>query len=141
MGDQGMLVLIGGLVSLVSILAATALQHWFDLQKQKREMRQHPRQVLYSKQIEFYDRATQILPEINRYITVVNVWLGVMGPDGKHTAEAEDRAGQTQDVWKLNKLVESYSMYLPEKVLRAGNELIGECMSLSRSPKVERTDT
>ena len=49
MGDQGMLVLIGGLVSLVSILAATALQHWFDLQKQKREMRQHPRQVLYSK--------------------------------------------------------------------------------------------
>lgn len=134
-----MLFLIGGLVSLVSTLAGIALQHWFDLQKQEREMRQHPRQVLYSKQTEFYDKAAQILPEINGYITVVNVWLGETGPDAKHTAK--EFAGKTQDVWKLHELMESCSMYLPEKVLTAGNELIGECMSLSHLLEVERTDT
>lgn len=131
--------MIGGLVSLVSTLAGIALQHWFDLQKQEREMRQHPRQVLYSKQTEFYDKAAQILPKINGYITVVNVWLGETGPDAKHTAK--EFAGKTQDVWKLHELMESCSMYLPEKVLTAGNELIGECMSLSHLLEVERTDT
>jgi hypothetical protein len=139
MGDQVTLLLIGGLISLVSTRAGIALQHWFGLQKQEREMRQHPSQVLYGKQTEFYDKAAQILPEINGYITAVNVWLGETGPDAKH--KAKDSAGKTQPVWKFHELMESYSMYLPEKVLRAVNKLFGECMLLSHSPKVERTDT
>jgi len=138
MGNPIALLLIGGLISLVSTLAGIALQHRFDLQKQERETRQYATQVLYGKQTEFYDKAAQILPEINGYITAVNVWLGEPGPDAKQ--KVKEFAKQTEPVWNLHEMMETYSMYLPEKVLQAGNQLFAECMCLPNSQTVERTD-
>jgi hypothetical protein len=140
MGNQVTLLLIGGLISLVSTLAATTLQHWFDLQKKDRETRQHLTQILYSKQTRFYDKAAQILSALNGYITTVNVLLGETGQDPKRMAAASAQRVQ-RAASDLNDLMESYWMYLPAEVLKAGNALFMACVFLSRSPKVEQTDT
>jgi hypothetical protein len=131
------LVLIGGLISLVSTLAGIALEHWFYLLKQKRETRTYPAEVLFNKQTEFYDKAAHILPEINGYITTVDVWLFEKSPDAKR--KAQDAAKKTGPIWEFNELMEGFSMYLPEKILLAGNELFAECTFLSNSPTLERT--
>jgi len=132
------LVLIGGLISLVSALGGITLQHLFYLLKQKRETRQYPTEVLFSKQTEFYDKAAKILPEVNGYITMVDVWLGETSPGAKQ--KASEYAKKSGPIWEFHELVESYFMYLPEKVLQAGNDLFSECMSLATSPTMQKSD-
>ena len=138
MDNSVILVLIGGLISLVSTLAGIALQHWFDLRKQEHETRRYPTEVLFNKQTEFYDKAANILPKINGYITAVDVWLGETAPDAEH--KAKQFAEETGPIWEFNELMETYSMYLPEKILRAGNNLFAECIFISNSPTLERTE-
>lgn len=132
------LVLIGGLISLVSTLAAIGLNHWFDLHKQEHETRRYPTQVLFNKQTEFYDKVVQIIPEINSYITAVDVWLWEKTPDAKR--KAKELAAKTAPVWEFHELIEAYSIYLPGKIICAGNELFSECTFLSNSPTLERTE-
>jgi hypothetical protein len=132
------LVLIGGLISLVSALAGISLQHLFDLRKREHETRRYPTEVLFNKQTEFYDKAAYILPRINEYITTVDVWLGETSPAAKQ--KVKEFAEKTGPIWEFNEVMESYSMYLPEKILRAGNELFAECTFLSNSPTIARTE-
>jgi hypothetical protein len=132
------LVLIGGLISLVSTLAGIALKHWFDLHKQEHETRRYPAEVLFNKQTEFYDKVVHIIPKINGYITAVNVWLWEKAPDAKR--KAKEFAEKTGPVWEFHELIETYSIYLPGKILRAGKELFSECTFLSNSPTLERTE-
>jgi hypothetical protein len=138
MENSVILVLIGGLISLVSTLAGISLQHLFDLHKQKHETRRYPTEVLFNKQTEFYDKAAHIIPRINGYITTVNVWLGETSPDAKR--KVKEFAEKTGPIWEFNELMEGYSMYLPERILRAGNELFAECTFLSNAPTVVRTE-
>jgi hypothetical protein len=137
MDNSVILVLIGGLISLVSALATIALQHWFDLRKQEHETRRYPAEILFNKQTEFYDKTANILPEINGYITTVDVWLRETTPDAKQ--KVKQFAEATAPVWEFNELIEAYSIYLPEKILRAGNELFAECIFVSNSPTLEGT--
>jgi len=130
--------LIGGLISLVSTLAGIALQHWFDLQNQEHETRRYPTEVLFNKQTEFYDQAAKILPKVNGYITAVAVWLGETTPDAER--KAKQFAKETDPVWEFNELMEVYAMYLPGKILREGNGLFVECLFVSNSPTLERTN-
>ena len=128
--------MIGGLISLVSTLAGIALQHRFDLQNQEHETRRYPTEVLFNKQTEFYDKTANILPKINGYITTVDVWPGETTPDAER--KAKQFAKKTAPVWEFNELMEAYAMYLPEKILRGGNELFAECLFISNSPTLER---
>jgi len=131
-------VLIGGLISLVSALGGISLEHLFSLLKQKRETRRYPTEVLFSKQTEFYDKAAKILPEVNGYISTVDVWLGETSPGAKQ--KVSEYAKKSEAIWEFNELMESYFMFLPEKVLQAGNDLFSECMDLATSPTMQRSD-
>jgi len=122
----------------VSALAGIALQQRFELRKQEHETRRYPTEVLFNKQTEFYDKVAPILTSINEYITTVDVWLGETSPDAER--KVREFAGKTDRVWEFNGLMEAYSMYLPEKILRAGNDLFAECTFLSNSPTMERTE-
>lgn len=94
--------------------------------------------VLYEKQIEYYDELLKILPEVNEYITSIDVWLGEPG------AQAQERVkeftGKTGKVWPLQELMDKYYIYLPTKVLEESTELLSECMSLSHRPSMEKTE-
>jgi len=138
MENTVILVLLGGSISLVSTLTTIAVPNWLDRRKQQHETRKYPMEVLFNKQTEFYDKITHLLPEINGYITTVDVWLGETGPDAKRNVK--EFAENNAPLWKFNELMESYSIYLPEKILRAGNELFSESIFLSTSPAMEKTE-
>lgn len=132
------LVLFGGLISLVSTLATLGLQQWFSLLKQKRETRRYPTEVLFNKQTEFYDKSVPILRKVNEYITTLDVWLREKSSDSK--TKVKEAAKKTEGVWEFHELMESFSMYLPEKIIRAGEELFSETFSLSNSLSVAKTE-
>jgi len=131
-------VLIGGLISLVSALGGISLEHLFSLLKQKRETRRYPTEVLFGKQTEFYDKAAKILPGVNGYISTIDVWLGETSPDAKQ--KVSEYAKKSEIISEFNDLLQSYFMYLPEKVLLSGYNLVSECVSLADSPTMKRSD-
>ena len=136
MGGPIELVLVGGAISLVSTLAGVALQNWFDLLRARRLTRQYPTQVLFNKQTEFYDKLARLLPEINGYITTIDVWLGETSADaGKRVRHY---AQEAESVWQLHELIEQYFMYLPNQIVEAANKLSTECISLSKKPAAAR---
>jgi len=125
-------VLIGGLISLVSTHTGIFIKYWLDKKKLESQIKNHPIQVLYNKQTEFFDKLAPLLLEINSYITTVDVWVG------KTTDNAQKRvqnaASNNSSVTKFDDLLQQYYMYLPEKLLYEANELHSQCMFLGNSP-------
>jgi len=132
------LVIIGGLVSLVSSLATIALQHWLSRCRQEHETRRYPREVLFNKQTEFYEKAIKVLRGVNEYITTLDVWLRETSPDAKR--KVQEYKEKNEPVWSFNELIDTFSMYLPDRILRVGNDLLEECSYLPCLPTVERTE-
>ena len=131
------LVLIGGLISLISALSVIILQHILAMKKLVVETRQHPFQVVYNKQIEFFDALALIFFDLNCYITTIDVWLGETSIDAP--AKVEYAAKNNQALTKFDDLLQRYYMYLPEKLLKEANQLHSECMFLSMHPDTDKT--
>ena len=138
MQDSVILIIVGGALTLVSSLATTILQHWLSLRKEEHETRRYPREVLFKKQTEFFDRVTPILQRVNEYITTIDVWLGGASPDAEQ--KVQEAAKKTGVVWEFHELMERFSMYLPDKMLLAGNALLGRCLQLSRLPTMKTAE-
>lgn len=122
---------------MLSSLATIGIQHWLGLRKQKYETRRYPREVLFNKQTEFYDKAKKVLDNVNSYITTLDVWLGETSPGAKE--KVQEQKEKTEPVWEFSELMGHYSIYLPEKIIRAGHNLLEECGYLPHLPTTERT--
>jgi hypothetical protein len=137
--DQSIiLVLTGGIVSLVSTLAGLLLQHVLERRKLELQAKAHPTVVVYNKQTEFFERLNPILNEINGFITTLNVWLGETSPQAPQ--RVEEARENTSCLTKLENLTEQYFVYLPSDVLSEINDLSFNCMLLSNSPSIAHTD-
>lgn len=130
-------ILIGGLISLVSVLAGIYLQHILSMKKLIAETRQYPFQVVYNKQTEFFNELALILPDLNSYITAIDVWLGEKTSDAP--MKVKQLAGNDQAVSRFYELIQKYFMYLPGRLLEEANHLHSECMILSSRPDMNKT--
>lgn len=101
------------------------------------ETRQHPFRVVYNKQTEFFDALAPILLDLNSYISTIDVWLSETSINAHK--KVEQAAENNQAVTKFDDLLQQYYMYLPEKLLEEANQLIFECMFLSRNPNTDKT--
>jgi hypothetical protein len=131
------LVLVGGIVSLISALAGILLQQWLDLKKFEARTKEHPTQVIYNKQIEFFDKLPPLLLKMNRYITTIDVWLGERTIDSRE--KVKQAVASNNIVMEFYDLIEQYYMYLPEKLLGEAKDLHSECLLLISSPTQKRT--
>ena len=124
-------------VSIVSVVVGAALEHVFQMRREGVSLRRYPSQMLYGKQIEFFDKVVPVLDELNGYITLIDVWLGETGGDAREKVRkaAEDNLWVT----RFHELVERYYLYLPRELLDEANGLWFECLSLRDSPTPERT--
>lgn len=75
MGSPVVIIIIGGLISLVSTITGIFIKYWLDKKKIESQIKLHPIQVIYNKQTEFFDKLAPLLLEINGYITTIDVWL------------------------------------------------------------------
>jgi hypothetical protein len=130
-------ILIGGLVSLVSALAVISLQHILSMRKLITETRRYPFQVVYNKQTEFFNEVASILPDLNSYITEIDVWLGEQSSNAP--MKEKQLAENNQAVIRFYDLIQKYFMYLPERLLEEANHLHSECMILSNKPDMNKT--
>ncbi len=137
MNSSIILVLIGGLISLVSTTTGIFIKYWFDKKKLESQIKLHPMQVLYNKQTEFFDKLAPLLLEINSYITTIDVWLGVTTEDAKK--RVQKAASNTSSLAKFDNLLQQYYMYLPEKLIKDADELHSQCMELSIIPNTNLT--
>ncbi|NIS68512.1 MAG: hypothetical protein GTO12_06025 [Proteobacteria bacterium] len=136
MESSVVLVLIGSLISLVSTLAGLYVRHWLDVKKLQIEAKQHPSRVVYDKQTEFFDKVAPTLLEVNSYVSTIDAWLGEETEDAKE--KVKEAAANSSCVNKLDELLQHYYMYLPQKVLQEGNDLVSKCLVLADSPSREQ---
>lgn len=129
--------LLGGFISLVSVLSGIILQHAMAMRKMVAETRQHPFRVVYDKQTEFFDAVAPILLNLNSYITTIDVWLGEGSLDA--AAKVVQAAQNNQAVTDFDDLLCHYFMYIPGKLLEEANQLHSECMFLSSNPNTKKT--
>jgi len=132
------LVLTGGLVSLISTLAGMFLQHILEVRKLRLQAKAHPTTVVYTKQVEFFEKLNPILSEINGFITTLDVWLGESSPEAR--SRVEKARLNTASIGKLDKLTEDYFVFLPAEVLEHVRGLSFNCMMLSNSPSLDRAE-
>ena len=132
-----LILIIGGLISLVSAIVGIALQHLLSMRRMLHESKLHPSRVLYDKQIEFLDALAPLFDQINGYITTIDVWMGEKGEKAK--AEVEKAIRNTACLTELEQLLQRYYMYLPSELLDRLNKLSGECWSLSTRPDLNKT--
>jgi len=130
-------VVIGGLISGVSVLAGVVLKHWLDILKLGTEIKQHPSYVIYDKQIEFFDKLVPIIEDLNGYITTIDVWLGETSKDAKE--RVQEAMENSLCVTKFGDLIQKYYMYLPEKLLKEANDMHFQCMLLGNSATQDKT--
>lgn len=131
------LILIGSLISLVSVLSGIILQHVLGMKRMVAETRQHPFRIVYNKQTEFFDALAPILVDLNSYITTADVWLGEASIDAP--SKVEHAVKNNQAVTEFDNLLQQYYMYLPEKLLDEANHLHSKCMLLSSNPNTDKT--
>ena len=136
--ESVVLVLIGGLVSMISAAVTVLLQHRWERQKLDIQSRQHFTQIVYAKQTEFFDKVYPILGKINSYITAIIVWLEEKGENDK--SKSNRTTTRIRPVMDLYQLIEQYYVYLPKGLLEAANELVSLCMSLNASPDMKGAD-
>ena len=130
-------IIIGGVISLISVILGLVIQHFFQMRKMIHESKSYPSKVLYDKQIEFLDALPPILDQFNSYITTIDVWLGEKGEKAK--VEVQKAAQNNSCLSQLDHLLHSYQFYLPSKLLNTIHTLSGECWLLHISPDTEKT--
>jgi hypothetical protein len=133
-----MLVLIGGIISLVSSAVTSYLQQRWERQKLDIQSRQHFTQVVYAKQTEFFDKLYPILGKLNGYITSIDVYLTEKSRNEK--TESQRPAINKSAVIDFNGMVEQYYAYLPMGLLEEASELFSQCMLLEISPNKKNTE-
>jgi hypothetical protein len=124
-------------VSIVSVVIGATLEHIFQMRRECVSLRRYPFQMLYGKQIEFFDKAVPLLDKLNGYITEIDVWLCETGEDAKERVlkAVENSLCVTQ----FYDLVGQYYLYLPKKLLNEASELWWKCLGLGESPTTELT--
>ena len=146
------LVLIGGAVSLISTLAGAAFQNWFELIKQTRETRRYPTQILFNKQVEFYDKIAKFIPKVHiNILTIHTIIFRRFLPDAPPLPNAQlspialmklksARMVSSPLAMELHHLVQQCVTYLPKQIIDAANTLE---MNLARltSENVTTEDT
>ncbi len=139
MSDSLSAVVVGGIIALVSSSATIFLQNWFE---KSRQLKQHPSQIVYNKQIEFIDKMAPLLSEINGYITAIDVWteewIRVKSNEAKK--RREEATTNNSCITKLDELLQLYQMYLPSNVLTEANELWQKCLFLGNSVSLEKCE-
>ena len=130
-------IVVGGVISLVSVAIGIVLQHFLSIRRLVHESRIHLSRVLYDKQIEFLDELSPLFDQINGYITTIDVWLGEKGDKAK--AQVDKVASNTGCISELDQLLEKYSTYIPSKLLDKLNSLKWQCWSLSSNPNLDVT--
>ncbi len=120
MAEQILLLVVGSIITLVTTLIILAV-------KRRHETRRYPTEVLFNKQTEYYDRIAQALPAVGAFAESVGD-RAIPLAEWDSAKVANDR---NRPVVELHELTERYSMYLPEKVLRAEWALFFECRRLS----------
>ena len=133
------LVLVTGLITFASTAGGYFLQYIIDRLKKKDELRRYPAEVLFNKQTEFYDKVVNIFPEIYSYIMTIIQWLSETSTSQNAKLKAQEASKETNPIWKFKHLNDAYLIYLPEKILFSGNDLINEFISLSESLTGEKT--
>ena len=131
--------LIGGIIALVSSLITIFFQNRLE---HSHQLKQHPSQIVYNKQIEFIDKIVPLLSEINGYITSIDVWtdewIRTKSNDAKK--RREEAIANNSCITKLDELLQLYQMYLPSKILTEANELWQKCLLLGNSSSLEKCE-
>jgi hypothetical protein len=137
MNSPLLLLIVGSLISLVSTAVGIFLSHWLQMKRVAAQVKQHPTQVIYNKQTEFFDKAVDVLDAINGYISTIDVWLPEPGEEARK--KVANAAKRNRPLTKLHELLERYYMYLPEELLSQANELFYECLRLGDMPTQNQT--
>jgi len=131
-------IVIGAIVSLVSVVVTAILTHILDMRKLRINMKNYPSKVLYDKQTEFFDKLIPVLDRLNGYIAFIDVWLGENSDDAPE--KVRQGAKENQCVGELNELIEKYHFYVPKDLLDEANELWARCIDLSSYQNTENTN-
>ena len=78
---------------------------------------EHPSQIVYNKQIEFFDRVAPLLFELNNYVGDITSIQVFDKNDDNYEKLLKRTAGDNQAVKDFYELVESYYVYLPQELL------------------------
>lgn len=140
MGNSVILLLIGGFISLISVLAGAWIQHCFEMRKLKRQMLEHPRHIMYEKQTEFFENLIYTLPKINSHIASVLLCL-----HQKSSSEAKemlnDAASKEEQLFNdLSKLIDRFYMYIPTTLLNELGSILDTYTTLKEKPTIEKAE-
>ncbi|MFB3896948.1 MAG: hypothetical protein ACE14V_11670 [bacterium] len=75
---------------------------------------------------------------MNGFITTIDVWLQENTPEAKENVNSSSQ--RTKSLWEFQELLDRYSIYLPENIIRAGREFFVECLSLSNLPSKQKAE-
>jgi hypothetical protein len=132
------LLLVGGLVSLVSTIMGIVVAHWLEIRREAIKVKQHPTEVLYDKQTEFFDKIVVILDQINGYLTEISVWLEE--DNDKAQKKLRQAIAHNEPLTLLTELLENYYIYLPNKIVDDTNTLFVECIKLLSQTSQDQVD-
>jgi len=128
--------ILGGLISLISVVVSIVLQHILSIRKMVHESKVYPSHVLYDKQIEFFDALAPLFGQINGYITAIDVWLTEKNNKAKN--ELKKAAQNNECLAELDQLLEKYNLYLPSEPLKKLTALESELWLLSINPNLDK---
>lgn len=129
------LVIVGGAVSLVSALATIIVQHWLNMRRVRRQLREYPSRVIYDKQMQFSEKVLTLFDRLNGYITRIDVWLGESGEKARE--EVEEAARESHYVGVFSQVIDEYYLYLPKSFLEEARNLLTLCWELGQVPTQE----
>ncbi|MGD0342528.1 MAG: hypothetical protein ABSA76_12560 [Bacteroidales bacterium] len=138
MDNSIILVLVGGLISLISVLAGALLQYFIEKRKSILQLRSHPSTVVYNKQVEFLEKLNPVLNDLNNFITTLDVWLGEKQSE-KVLKYIENARQNTNSIDNLDRLIDQFFIFLPSEILKELSELSANCRYLIESPNTETT--
>jgi hypothetical protein len=138
MDNSIILVLLGGFISLISVLAGALLQYFIEKRKSVIQLRSHPSAVVYNKQVEFFGKLNPILNELNSFITTLDVWLGEQQSE-QVLNHIENARRDTKSIDNLDRLVDQFFIFLPSEILKELSKLSANCRYLTESPNTETT--
>lgn len=127
------LVLVGGLISLVSSTVTDFLRHRWERQKLDIQSRQYFTQAVYTKQTEFFDKLHPILGKLNSFIVAIEMQIDDVQTDEGEKVKARHPPNPSV-VMDFNSLIDQYYAYLPKGLLEAARQLFSQCMGLHMAP-------
>ena len=138
MDNSILLVIVGGIISIISVIIGFLLQYFIERKKIKQQLKSHPSAIVYNKQIEFTEKINPILNRLNSYITTLDVWLGERKTE-KVTEIIEDVRKNTSSLEDLEQLIEKFLIFLPSDFIEKLIELKDNCNNLCSSPNLDLT--